>query len=89
MELNTRPLKGSIKLTSLTLAQKEEVTKDAKERYLLIIFILNANNIKFSKYKGDCSNSYQAYSQNLYSNILEAAHKALDKFKYDQTVYNQ
>ena len=77
------------KFTSLIPTQKKEVTKDAKEWYLTIIFILNASKRNFSKYRDDCGNSYLTYTQNLYPNTLEAAREALDKFKYDPTVYNQ
>ena len=71
----------------LTLLQKKAVTKDGKDQYLVIIFILNANKDKSAKYRDDCSNMFQAYSQNLYLKTLEAAHKALEKFKYDPTAY--
>ena len=74
---------------SATPAQKKEVTKNAKELYLTIIFILNESKSNFSKNRDDCSNSYQACNQNLYPKTLEVAHEVLKKFKYDPIVYNQ
>ena len=73
----------------INTSAKERSNKGCKKYYLAVIFILNASKTKFSKYRDNCSNSYQAYNQNLYSKTLEAAHEALEKFKYDTTVYDQ
>ena len=73
----------------LTKPQKEAATKDAKEQYLAIVFILNTNKNKFANYRDDCSNRFQAYYQNIYLKTLEAAYEALEKFGYDPGAYNQ
>ena len=73
--------------TTLGKTRKERSETDARKRYLAIIFILNANKNKFTKYRVDCSNNFQAYNQNLCPKTLEAVHEALGKFKYDVLAY--
>ena len=49
--------------TCTDLAKREKTKADTyvRDKYLAIIFILNINKNQFSKYKDDCSNSFQAH----------------------------
>ena len=62
--------------TTLKKGQKEQADTDAIERYLAIIFILNVNKKKFATYNEGCSKSFQAYKQNTYPKMSEAAYEA-------------
>ena len=57
----TIPPQGQVCITEPD-AKTKEVIKDAKEQYLEIIFILNANKYNFVKYRDDYSNSFQSYN---------------------------
>lgn len=84
-ETKIRTAKG--KSWSVILADdRKEIRKEARERYLAMIFFMNASESKYAAYKQECHNAYSK-GRDEYPRTVGEAHTAMEDYRFNPKIY--